>query len=147
MSAPSRVVQRIEQHATDGPGGCRLSRYSLGSHGYPQIGWVEDGKRTMSLCHLVLWKAHHGPISPGMTVDHTCKTKRCVNVQHYRLLPNLENARRTSGRDWPLGQCVNGHLDATYWHKPASGGKGYCRACRADAQRRYWARKAARSTA
>ena len=47
-----------------------------------------------------------------MTVDHVCKVRRCVNPDHLRLLDNFENARRTSGRDWPLGQCRQGHPDS-----------------------------------
>lgn len=80
----------------------------------------------------------------GTPVDHKCKLKRCVRLDHLRVLPNLENARRTSGRDWPLGFCVQGHLDAEHW-RPSGAGRvrGYCSACNAEAQRKYRAKSAA----
>lgn len=113
-----------------GSGLCHLSTYSVGSHGYAQVGWVEDGKTLMTLCHRVIWAWHYGPIAEGMTVDHLCKNRRCVRLLHLRVISNLENARRTSGRDWPLGQCINGHLDSENWVPSGAGrAKGYCRKC------------------
>lgn len=139
----ARVLANVEELRTDR--GCLISKYSLGSHGYPQVGWldVQSSKKRMTLCHRVVWASRFGGIPAGMTVDHKCKVRRCLEVDHLRLIPNLENARRTRGRDWPLGQCINGHDDARYWHKPASGGKGYCNECRRLAQRRLRAARAA----
>jgi hypothetical protein len=84
-----------------------------------------------------VWEYHHGPIPEGMTVDHhECRNQKCVEVSHYRLLPNLENARRTYGRDWEIGGCINGH-GPEFWHpKSATNKKGYCRECRNIMQRR-----------
>jgi len=111
-------------------GGHVISRYSVGSHGYAQIGWQQERRTVTVLCHRLVWIARYNVIPDDMTVDHRCKVRRCINLDHLRLIPNLENARRTAGRDWPLGECVNGHPDVLYWHQPASGGKGYCRECR-----------------
>ncbi|MHC9517499.1 HNH endonuclease [Prescottella equi] len=78
-----------------------------------------------------------------MTVDHTCKQRRCVNPEHLRLLTNFENARRTGGRDWPLGQCVNGHSNI-HLQRVDGGRRTKCGICTAAAQRRYRMRKRAR---
>lgn len=133
---PERVVRRVLEKVVIRPDGCHVSTYSVANHGYAQVGWVENGKRIVTLCHLVIWRAVHGLARPGMTVDHRCRNRKCVNLEHLRLLTNLENARRTDGRDWPLGQCINGHEDVLYW-RPKTGRrtKGYCHACRMDAQR------------
>lgn len=114
--------------------GCLVSRYSVGSHGYAQA-W--DGE-TVVLAHRIVWERHHGPVAKGMTVDHLCHNRKCVEIEHLRELSNLENARRNkAGADWPAGQCINGHDDATYWRpKGPMRVKGYCHACRMDAQRR-----------
>lgn len=119
-------------------GECWVSTYSVGSHGYAQIGWdVGEGRRRATTAHRAAWVHFTGAQIPtGMTVDHLCKTRKCVNPAHLRVLTNFENARRTSGRDWPVGACAHGHPNSVHWHKPASGGKGYCTACRADRQRR-----------
>lgn len=63
----------------------------------------------MVLAHRASWVHIHGQMPLGMTIDHLCKTRTCVNPDHLRLLPNYENARRVNGLDWPMGQCANGH--------------------------------------
>ena len=140
---PARVAQRaLESYAVDAAG-CHISTYSTASHGYAQIGWNEPGvkRSTMTLCHRAAWVATTGEQIPsGMTVDHTCKNRRCVNPEHLRLLSNFENARRTSGRDWPLGQCINGHPNSEL---VKHAGKWKCRICENEWQRRYRLKKAA----
>ncbi len=63
-------------------------------------------------------------------MDHKeCSNRRCIEITHLRLLPNLENARRTNGADWPLGQCKHGHDESWWMPKTATNKKGYCYAC------------------
>lgn len=141
---PDRVARRAANRFTpDLQTGCRVSTYSIGSHGYAQIGWVsEDGCRTMTLCHRAAWVYHnHRQIPDGMTVDHLCHNRRCVAPSHLRLLSNFENARRTSGRNWPLGQCVNGHPNSEL---RMHGGKRVCRVCAKEWHKSYQARRPAR---
>jgi hypothetical protein len=101
---PRRVLERARDRWDDGSHGCRISTYSVGSHGYAQLGWYADRTNHMVLAHRGAWEAERGPIPEGMT-DHMCKQRRCVNVLHLRLLTNHENARRNTGRDMPLGRC------------------------------------------
>lgn len=142
FSPPQRVVERVLSKVEIDPvTGCHISTYSTGSHGYAQVGWHVDGVRTMTLAHRVAWIAEHGAIPEGMTVDHTCKRRQCVNVAHLRLLTNHENGRRTFGRDWALGQCINGHPNSELrmW-----AGRLRCRVCTNEIQRQ---RRAARRAA
>ncbi len=122
-------------------GDCWESTYSVGSHGYAQIGWEDDGIRFGTTAHRAAWVFHKGQIPIGKTVDHECKNRRCVRIDHLRLLENLDNARRQFGQDWPMDQCKHGHPHDEYWHVNASG--GYCRACNKIWQARYRAKKKA----
>lgn len=107
---PQRVIDRVlRKVAKDADNGCHISTYSTASHGYAQVGWHDDSGRRVTLAHRVAWIAEHGPIPEGMTIDHTCKVKACINVEHLRMIDNFENGRRTAGRDWPMGECANGH--------------------------------------
>lgn len=91
---PARVAQRAAAAYALDEHGCHISTYSVGSHGYAQIGWHAAGdKRRGTTAHRAAWTAAHGPIPEGMTVDHLCRVKRCVRVEHLRLLTNLENAK------------------------------------------------------
>ena len=121
--------------------GCHISRYSVASNGYAQIGWWEQGKNYGVSAHCASWVATHGQIPDGMTVDHTCFTLVCVNVAHLRLLTNFHNAQRQQGRDWPLGECVNGHPE---WDRVRQGRQTVCRLCNLEWQRQYRARRKAR---
>lgn len=140
---PERVIARVRSKIEIDPDrGCHISTYSVGSHGYAQVGWHdEQGIRTMMLCHRVIWIAEHGPIDPGMTVDHMCKQRRCVRIDHLRLLTNYENARRTAGRDWPLGQCINGHPNSMLHRQ--RGGRIVCAPCLQESRDRWTAKKVA----
>ena len=90
---PHRVAVRLIDSlvAVDGSD-CLHSTYSVGSHGYVQMGWHENGKRFGNLGHRVAWMIAHGEIPDGLTIDHLCRNRRCINVKHLRLLTNITNA-------------------------------------------------------
>ena len=132
LQIPWRVAVRAYLNASN-DGECRISHYSVGSHGYAQVGWCEGGSTHATTAHRAAWVFANGQQIPGeMTVDHLCKNRKCVQPLHLRLLSNYENARRTRGRDWPLGECAQGHSNeflVTY-----SNGRTHCGVC---VQNRY----------
>lgn len=154
VSVPARVAKRAFENADHRSDGCWISRYSTASHGYAQIGWSlpRDERRgkakvEMVLAHRASWVHVNGQVPLGMTIDHLCKERRCVNPAHLRLLPNYENARRIDGKDWPLGTCVNGHDHTSLVRvkrKSKSGAPRWglmCKECQAIYQARYRAKK------
>ena len=132
---PERVAERAATKYVEAEEGCWVSTYSTASHGYAQIGWTDKGHTQMVTAHRAAWVRHTGEQIPeGMTIDHICKNRRCVNPEHLRMTTNFENARRTSGRDWKLGECVNGHPNSElYW----DGSRYRCKPCRRADQARY----------
>lgn len=111
---PDAAARRAHTNVDVDENGCWISRYSTGSHGYAQVGWSLRGhpsgkKNQMVLAHRASWVAVNGQVPLGMTIDHLCKVRRCVNPDHLRMLPNYENARRINGQDWPIGTCRRGH--------------------------------------
>lgn len=142
VPVPERVAQRAYERVDVDENGCWISRYSVASHGYAQIGW-QDTKVHMVLAHRAAWVHVNGQMPLGMTLDHLCKTRRCVNPDHLRLLPNYENARRVAGGDWPLGYCANGHPNSARTERIVVGKSGrkrvgtICEPCRSIYSRRY----------
>lgn len=137
VSIPYRVAKRAAtRYEVDGEHW--VSTYSVASHGYPQIGWQDEGGRMRgTTAHRAAWVHHNGrQLNLGETVDHECKNVLCVRPDHLRALPNLENARRTSGRDWPVGTCRHGHGPEHWRPKGPTRAKGFCHACRMVRQRR-----------
>lgn len=107
---PMAVAERAATKYVEDGNGCHISTYSVASHWYAHVGWQDPGFRTMVTAHRAAWVYATGEQIPdGMTIDHLCKVRTCVNPNHLRMLTNFENARRTAGRDWPIGQCINGH--------------------------------------
>ena len=139
---PPRVARRAYEKHLKSPEGCWVSTYSTQSAGYAQIGWAENGRTSMVLAHRASWTHVNGPIPAGYTIDHLCKEKRCVNPVHMRILSNFENGRRTAGREWPIGECINGHPNSML---EKSGARWVCRPCHAK-YHREWARAKRAST-
>lgn len=44
--------------------------------------------------HRIAWIKVNGPIPAGMTIDHLCEVKLCINVTHMEVVSRGENARR-----------------------------------------------------
>ena len=47
------------------------------------------------LAHRVSFEMHVGPILPGLTLDHLCRTPACVNPAHLEPVTLAENVRRS----------------------------------------------------
>ncbi|MDD7813696.1 HNH endonuclease signature motif containing protein [Mycobacterium sp. CSUR Q5927] len=110
---PDRVTKRAYEKYIEDENGCYISTYSTGSHGYAQVGWqLSNGAKRIdcTTAHRAAWTHVHGQIPERMDIDHreTCD-RRCVNVDHLRLLTPEENRRRCKG-DFKIGQsCKRGH--------------------------------------
>lgn len=147
VSVPERVAERAYTRHVVNEDGCWVSTYSTASHGYAQIGWQDEGSRHVVLAHRAAWVHVNGQVPIGMTIDHTCKTRPCVNPAHLRLLSNYENARRNDGTDWPFGQCQHGHPATALVEREriAKSGRRYkalrCIECEREWQKRYREKK------
>lgn len=122
-----------------GTNGCWLWTQNRNPAGYGVV--VYQGRNQYA--HRMSYISAVGPITDGLTVDHTCFTPACVRPDHLRLLPNKENAGIRARGDF----CRNGHAFApenTYWTHHSSGKVSRrCRACfRAGNERRRQTRAA-----
>lgn len=84
--------------------------------------------------HRFAYELLIGPISPGMTLDHLCLTKHCVNPWHLEQVTQKVNSKRYFDA---IIYCIHGH--------ELSGGNVYvdkngyrvCRSCSRDRTRKY----------
>jgi hypothetical protein len=96
--------------------------------------WVDPegyGRSNGYLVHRMAWERTNGPIPEGLTIDHLCRVRLCVNVEHMEVVPTGVNTLRgysPSAVHARKTECANGHPfdDAnTYrWR-----GHRMCRAC------------------
>lgn len=134
---PPEVAQRAHDRFVTDDNGCHITTYSLASSGYGQVGWsLGNGRNQMVTTHRAAWVHVNGQIPLGLTVDHVCHTKPCVNVAHLRLLPNRVNAA-DNGQvrvNPPAGRmCPQGHEMSISLGDVRR--QAYCRECKAAYKR------------
>jgi hypothetical protein len=68
-----------------------LDRKGYGAFG---IGSMRDGTRRTVRAHRFAYEATHGPVPKGLELDHLCRNRRCVRVEHLEAVTHAENLRR-----------------------------------------------------
>jgi hypothetical protein len=101
------------------------------------IFWV-DSRRRAARAHRVAYELVLGPIPAGMTLDHLCENKPCVNPAHLDPCPAGENASRSARAPYNVKaratHCGRGHrFDLR--NTAIYNGRRRCRACAAFVER------------
>lgn len=113
---------------------CIVWTGAANSKGYPCF--LMDG--SSQLAHRLAYEDKYGPIPDGMTVDHLCRVRTCVNADHLEVVTIAENNRRKKTADGLRvgGECIYGHqlTDLTVYRHPR--GHLECRECRREQKRR-----------
>lgn len=142
---PPSILSRSFDDLIEKTDGCWLWRgFRMTPTGYGRFNGTVDGKARKMLAHRMIYEQLVGPIPQGMTLDHLCRNRSCVNPDHMEVVTNrintlrgdnpcAQNARRTS--------CVNGHAFDAANTRPYRGGR-VCRACDNRRGRAYRARMA-----
>lgn len=121
--------------------GCLIWHGARTPDGY---GKIRNGRSTV-LAHRLSWEWARGPIPEDVVIDHLCRNRACVKTVHMELVSRRENTLRgnsVASQRARLTHCKYGHPFSpsnTYYH-PVRGTRG-CRACNAQAARRYYAAK------
>lgn len=128
MSLPERIVSKIERTDT----GCWAWTAATNGKGYGLISIDGSAK----LAHRVVYMELAGPIPDGMTIDHVCRNKRCVNPAHLDVVTVAENNRRAAET---ITTCRQGHRlegDNLRIKQRSQGAQRVCVACAREASRR-----------
>ena len=136
---PSLVAYTWERALADGSG-CWLWQGSLNDRGYGRTYHT----KSYFAAHRVAYTIVKGPIPAGLTLDHLCRNRICINPSHLEAVTVKVNIRR--GGNTIKTHCVHGHefTPENTKHKP----KGkytvrMCRACdRAEKRKAYWRSRA-----
>jgi hypothetical protein len=120
-----------------GPGECWLWVGHHSRYGYASF-WSSERKRHVQACR-VAYELVIGPIPKGLTVDHLCRTRGCVNPHHFELVTLKENILRgesPAAKQARQTHCKRGHeFTAENIIRTPTGGRR-CRTCTNDYQRR-----------
>lgn len=141
----------IDRLSPGGPDECWPWEEATNPDGYGRVRY--EGK--VHLAHRLFYEFFVGPIPEGKELDHACHTdecvgrgacghRKCVNPGHLRVVTKAQNVarRKVSGPARNVKtHCKNGHEFTS--SNTAINSRGYraCRACLAEAKKRYRLRK------
>ena len=126
-----RLRARVE---IDPETGCWEWTGSKQQGGYGMWGWWADGKHHSTTAHRAVYREMVGPIPDGMTLDHLCRNRGCVNPGHVEPVSHAENVRRGVHPSGPRKtHCPQGHPysgeNLYLWNDPRGYVKRMCRTC------------------
>lgn len=103
------------------------------------------------LAHRYFWEKTNGPIPEGLVIDHLCRNRACVNLEHLEVVTGRENCLRGIG---PTAiNALKTHC-SRHGH-PLSGanlilhpdGRRECRECQRESGRNHMRRRREREVA
>ncbi len=128
MTLPDTFWQKVSIRF--GEAGCWRWGNAKTVTGYGQF-WLGN---KLWLTHRLVYTAMRGEIPPGLTIDHVCQQKDCVNPEHMELVTRGENSVRGGGlavaneRQRQKTHCKHGH-EFTPENTKRWGTRRQCRTC------------------
>lgn len=144
----TRLWQRVDKNGPvptyrPGLGPCWLWTAWLDRQGYGHIA-VEDLPLSR-LAHRAVYELLRGPIPNGLTLDHLCRVRRCVNPDHLEPVTLLENQARiprwvhsSASPNTRRSHCAAGHpytTESTYHYFRNGTPRRACKICAIARQR------------
>ena len=90
MTFPQRWSKPDNHYLIDPNSGCWLWQSTCNENGYP---YFKHRGRTYR-AHRFFYERAKSAIPKGLTIDHLCRVRHCVNPDHMEIVTQTENRRR-----------------------------------------------------
>lgn len=128
---PGRIRDKVRISRS----GCWEWTSCRNQYGYGKLWWNGENR----LAHRVVYQCAMGEIPNGLTLDHLCRVRHCVNPAHLEPVTSRENTHRgvvPSIISAKVNVCVAGRHELSGANIGIqSGGKRYCKACKSERER------------
>jgi len=84
---------------------CIEAKTSTVVNGYRKLWWNKKNVRA----HRWAWELINGPIPEGKVIDHICRNRACVAIDHLRLVTQRENIMAGLRNIDNRSHCNQGH--------------------------------------
>lgn len=124
--------------------GCWIWTGGISSGGYGSFYIKSPGGFKNTCAHRFAYELLIGPISDGLTIDHLCRVRRCVNPAHLEPVTSRENILRGEGitaREARVTHCPQGHPYSGENLFINSKGSRCCRICQKESDRHQCERR------
>lgn len=141
-AALDRAIDRLIASVTLDETGCWLAGRRLDPSGYKRSFVSQDHRPRNPFSHRLSYEYFRSPIPEGLTIDHLCRVRHCVNPWHLEPVTRGENVARgygVSARVVREGICKAGHPFTDVYVRP--NGKRECRVCQRLRDRVWQAKK------
>jgi len=91
IDRPAEIQEHIQQSVIVAVNGCHVWTGARNLDGY---GLLRVEGITTRMAHRIAYLVSVGPIPEGRVIDHLCRNRACVNVDHMELVTPVENTLR-----------------------------------------------------
>jgi len=98
-------------------------------------------KRKAIKAHRAAWMLANGPVPEGMVLDHICRDRACINLEHLRVVTQQENIMAGLHNIDNRSHCNQGHPFIKENIMVRKNGKRECAECNRERARRNWANR------
>ena len=144
----ANLLIRLAYSSQEGEAGCLEWAGATDRYGYGRTKVKDEfGKIRTTGSHRAAWLAFYGRIDGDLVIDHLCRNRKCINLEHLRLVTNAVNIRagdhssKKRNRGAEPGCSKHGQEEGRWYTRKNGYRYWFCSICNREYQRRFYAKR------